>query len=73
MFNSSTNELTNLNSSPNSNLFGPQFISDDNPKRRSNSRAREEAPVVQAQAFGKTNFRHTHPTHYKGAKKVDIY
>lgn len=42
--------------SPNSNLFGPQFISDDNPKRRSHSRARDEM-VQDVQVFGKTLIR----------------
>ena len=37
----------------NSKLFGPQFISEENSHRRSNSRLREEAPKVQSQVYGK--------------------
>lgn len=51
--NVTTHSIT-TNASPNSDLFGPQFVSEDNLKRRSNSRLRQEPPtLVQNHVLGK--------------------
>ncbi|KAL7045763.1 hypothetical protein ACKWTF_002326 [Chironomus riparius] len=42
-----------ITASLNSKLFGPQFISEENSHRRSNSRLREDAPKVQSQVYGR--------------------
>lgn len=42
--------------SPNSSLFGPQFVAEENPRYRSNSRLRNNVPSVQSQFLGKIMF-----------------